>query len=46
LSEVRFGPDGLVAEHRDHWDAAEQLFGRLPLLGALLRLIARPARVG
>jgi hypothetical protein len=49
LSEVRFDPDGRVAEHRDHWDAAEQFYGRLPLLGRLLGpllgLIARPARV-
>lgn len=45
VSEVRFAPDGRVAEHLDHWDAAEQFYGRLPLIGPLLRWLARPARV-
>jgi len=45
MSEVRFAPDGRVAEHLDHWDAAGQFYGRLPLVGTLLRWIARPARL-
>mgnify|MGYP001432548754 CR=1 FL=1 len=45
MSEVRFAPDGRVAEHLDYWDAAGQFYGRLPVIGALLRWIARPARV-
>lgn len=45
MSEVRFDPDGRVAEHLDHWDAACQFYGRLPLLGPLLRWLGRPARV-
>jgi len=45
MSEVRFAPDGRVAEHQDHWDAAAQFYGRLPLIGPLLRWLGRPARV-
>ena len=39
VSEVRFTPDGLVAEHVDHWDAAAQVYARLPGLGAALRFV-------
>lgn len=45
MSEVRFRPDGLVAEHVDHWDAASQLYERLPVLGALLRWVRRKLAV-
>lgn len=41
VSRVRFDADGRVREHVDHWDAASQLYARLPLLGALLRAVAR-----
>jgi len=44
LSLVRFNATGLVEEHIDYWDAAEQFYMRLPLLGGLLRLIARRMR--
>lgn len=40
-SRLRFGSDGRVAEHIDYWDAAAQLYERLPLLGPLLRLLRR-----
>ena len=40
-SHLRFGADGRVVYHRDHWDAAEQLYERLPLVGAVLRGIKR-----
>ncbi|MGD2083698.1 MAG: nuclear transport factor 2 family protein [Chromatiales bacterium] len=39
LSRVRFDEAGRVAEHVDYWDAAEQVYQRLPLVGALLRLM-------
>lgn len=38
-SRLRFDAAGRVAEHRDYWDAAEELYETLPLLGALLRRI-------
>jgi len=45
MSEVRFAPDGRVAEHLDYWDAAGQLYGRLPIVGRLLRWLARAFQV-
>jgi len=39
MSHVRFGADGRVQEHIDHWDAARQFYERLPLIGWLLRRI-------
>jgi steroid delta-isomerase len=44
-SHLRFGPDGRIAYHRDYWDAAEEFYEKLPLLGGLLRLIKRRLRV-
>lgn len=41
VSEVRFDAAGRVVAHIDHWDAAGQLYERLPLIGALLRRIRR-----
>ena len=43
-SHLRFAPDGRIAEHRDYWDAAEELYAKLPVIGALMRwLRARAA---
>lgn len=39
MSAVRFDDAGKVVEHIDYWDAAEQIYERLPLLGLLLRRI-------
>lgn len=33
--------DGRITEHRDYWDAAEELYEKLPLLGALMRWLRR-----
>jgi hypothetical protein len=32
---------GLIAEHRDYWDAAQELYEKIPLLGAVLRGLRR-----
>jgi len=40
-SHLRFASDGRVAYHRDYWDAAEEFYEHLPLLGGLLRWIKR-----
>ena len=45
MSEIRFAPDGRVTDHQDHWDAATQFYGRLPLIGPALRWLGRSARV-
>ena len=37
----RFGGDGRVTEHRDYWDAAEELYEKLPFVGALMRWLRR-----
>jgi ketosteroid isomerase-like protein len=42
-SHLRFGPDGLITEHRDYWDAAEELYEKLPLVGGLMRWLKRRA---
>jgi hypothetical protein len=41
VSEIRFDAAGLVIEHVDHWDAAEQVYEHVPVLGALLRMVKR-----
>ena len=40
-SHLRFDAAGRVAEHRDYWDAAGELYARLPLIGAPMRLLLR-----
>lgn len=41
MSEVHFDTSGKVAQHLDHWDSGYQFFGRIPVLGGLIRLIGR-----
>lgn len=43
-THLRFGPDGKANFHRDYWDAAEELYEKLPLLGSLMRGLKRLAR--
>lgn len=43
-THLRFAPDGRVAVHRDYWDAAEELYEKLPVLGALMRWLRRRAQ--
>ena len=43
-THLKFGPDGRVDFHRDYWDAAEELYEKLPLLGGLMRFLKRAAR--
>ncbi|MFN4103956.1 MAG: nuclear transport factor 2 family protein [Tepidimonas sp.] len=42
-THLRFAPDGRVSEHRDYWDAAQELYEQLPVLGALMRWLRRRA---
>lgn len=42
-SHLRFGPEGLITEHRDYWDAAEELYEKLPVLGGLMRWLKKRA---
>jgi steroid delta-isomerase len=43
VSRVVFNDQGLVSEHIDYWDASEQFYMKLPIVGALLRFIQRQA---
>lgn len=36
-SHLRFGADGRVIDHRDYWDAAEELFQKLPVIGPAVK---------
>ena len=36
VSHLRFAPDGKINYHRDYWDAAEELYMKLPLLGGFV----------
>lgn len=42
-THLRFDASGKVSHHRDYWDAAEELYGRLPGLKWLMRTLARQA---
>jgi len=42
-THVRFDAAGRVVLHRDYWDAAEELYEKLPLLGTLMRWLRRRA---
>jgi steroid Delta-isomerase len=43
-THLLFDGRGRVAVHRDYWDAAEELYARLPVVGALLRALRRRLR--
>ena len=42
-THVHFDKQGLVVLHRDYWDAAEELYEKLPALGVLMRWLRRRA---
>ena len=43
-THVRFASDGRVAYHRDYWDAAEELYEKLPVIGSVMRWLKMRAR--
>jgi steroid delta-isomerase len=43
-SHLKFTTDGLVDYHRDYWDAAEELYEKLPWVGGLMRWLKKRAR--
>ena len=45
-SHIEFSADGRVTRHRDYWDAAEELYAKLPVLGTLMRWLRRRASAG
>lgn len=45
MSEVHLADDGRVREHIDHWDAGQQFYERIPVLGWLLRRVRSSLKV-
>jgi hypothetical protein len=43
-THLRFAADGRIRYHRDYWDAAEELYAKLPVIGAMTRLLQRRGR--
>jgi hypothetical protein len=42
-THLRFDAAGLIADHRDYWDAAEELYEKIPVLGGFMRWLKRQA---
>jgi len=42
-SQLQLDAIGLIVLHRDYWDAAEELYEKLPLLGGLMRRLKKRA---
>ena len=40
-SHLQFDPRNRVRYHRDYWDAAEELYEKLPFVGGLMRFLKR-----
>lgn len=41
VTELRFRSDGKVCEYAEHWDAGEQVYEKLPVLRAIIRMVKR-----
>jgi steroid Delta-isomerase len=42
-SHLVLAPDGRISDHRDYWDAAEELYEKLPGVGVVMRWLKRRA---
>ena len=42
-SHLKLDAHGLITLHRDYWDAAEELYEKLPGVGAVMRWLKRRA---
>jgi steroid delta-isomerase len=43
-THLRFDAGGKIVLHRDYWDAAEELYAKLPLIGCVMRGLQRMGR--
>ena len=43
-SHLHLAADGRIRVHRDYWDAAEELYEKLPVVGGLMRWLKQRAR--
>jgi hypothetical protein len=46
VSEIHLDGEGRVALHIDHWDAARQIYERVPVLGFIVRRLRRHLSAG
>ena len=44
-SMLSFNENGLITDHRDYWDAAEELWEKLPIVGGLVGWLRRRFKV-
>ena len=44
VSHIRLDASGKVTWHRDYWDTGEELYQKIPVLGAFFRWLRRRAR--
>jgi predicted heme/steroid binding protein len=42
-SHLILNAEGKIVSHRDYWDAAEELYEKLPVVGALMRWLKKRA---
>ena len=42
-THLKLAPDGRIRFHRDYWDAAEELYEKLPVIGVLMRWLKKRA---
>ncbi|WP_288902817.1 nuclear transport factor 2 family protein [uncultured Sneathiella sp.] len=45
VSEIHFDENGVIDSHVDYWDAASRFYEKIPLIGAVLRVIRRKLRL-
>lgn len=45
MSEVMFSKDGKVMSHIDHWDAGEQFYEHIPILGSVIRFVKSKLKI-
>ena len=43
-THLRFNTEGKIILHRDYWDAAEELYAKMPVIGCLMRGLQRMGR--
>lgn len=41
VSRMQYNDENKISAHIDYWDAAEQVYEKIPLLGSIIRLIKR-----
>ena len=45
VTEIQFDGEGQICAHYDYWDASRHFYGKIPLIGSVIRAIARKAQI-